>query len=977
MNKKLTILIVDDAELNRRILKNIFEDDYRIIEAEDGNKAIKVLKREEKIDVILLDIIMPTLNGFEFLKLIKKHEKFKDIPVIVNTQAGEEKNECMALKLGADDFIAKPYNSEIVKRRVSNIIEKHILKHENMKQKIKDTTERLDTLVDTVPGGIGVFEIGDKIQAVYFNEGLCKILGYSKEEAGDLYSHDVLKSVYPEDIKYILNQIKKMNDKDKVVHSKLRLIRKDGSILWCGITAKRIYMENDKSMCHAVFMDISEEKDIEFRLEKSMKELKFYAERDYLTLMYNRAALYKYTRELISKNKDKKYIIGYWDIDSFKVINELFGEKTGDSILRKITRYLNRINENMGVYGRLESDHFITCLPEEVMKNSMKKIERLISGHNNLGIAEYPVMLHVGLYIVDDPEVSIDIACSRALMALESIKGNYIKRWAYYDEKLKNTIMKEQRLINDTENALKENQFVINLQPIYNIKENRLVSAEALVRWNHPVNGMIPPDLFIPLFERNGFITKLDMYVLEEVCRYLADNEKSGVKNVPVSVNLSRMDFYNKNLCREIENILSRYHIDNSLIKIEITESAYNDNYQNLYEAVSYFRNNGFKVLMDDFGSGYSSLNMIKDIDVDILKIDMKFINNLEGSEKACGILMTIIDMAKILNLEVIAEGVETFSQYKMLKSMGCDCIQGYYFSEPLSKKDFKNLLGNEINMKKFDLMNQNKTTILVVDDQKLNVQVIMESLKEKYRIIKAHDGFEAIDILNKEFANIKLILSDIVMPKMDGIELLEKINSNKLFAKIPVLMITAYGESERISKALELGAVDIINKPFDVEILQKRIENLLKLSENEEMKIEVFTLRKNAAIRQHISELFRSNIVAVCSINILNGDIYEGNIRFMNNMYMYLHNTSQSRINSSGGIYNLFGSVHEDDYNIIRELYYDAIEDKKGYIQAAYRIVWDDGQVRNVVSNCNFKYKDNNIILDIVETEVSEINMI
>lgn len=845
MDDRLTILIVDDMAVNRLILKGIAGDDYNVLEADNGLEALKILKSGEKVDIILLDLIMPEMSGIEFLEIMRGDETYKEIPVIVNTQAGERENEIRALELGADDFIVKPYHPQIVKRRIGNIVEKYIYQRNVMKRTIADTTERLETLIDTVPGGIGIFIIKDRIETDYVNDGLCAILGYTAEELEELRDQDALDFVYPADRSIVREILKKEAVSGDIVHCKIRLIRKDGCKIWVGVSAKRQKDSDTPDMFDAVFMDLSEEIETELRLKESLKELKFRAERDPLTGLYNRATFYTEAKKMICENPDTSYVIGHWNIDRFKVVNELFGNKTGDRLLCEVAEMIRSRLEGIGVYGRLEADHFVTCIQEEALNGMMEELEGILRGEVPWNTLNYPILLHVGFYSVEDRDTTVSLMCDRAAMALQQIKNNHLQRWTYYNETLKESMLNEQKLINDMENALKEKQFVVFYQPIIDVATQATVSAEALVRWKHPEKGMVSPGLFIPLFEKNGFISKLDMYVCEEVCRHQAEQLKAGKKIVPVSVNLSRVNFYNPNLCSEILALVDKYGIGSEFLKLEVTESAYKDNPQDLLKAVESFQSCGFKVLMDDFGSGYSSLNMLKDFQVDILKIDMKFMENLETSERAGNILYTIIKLAKALHMDTVAEGVETQKQFEMLAGMGCDSIQGYFFSRPLPEEDFEGRLEGEQSDENMGSRPELRQTVLVVDDVEANRAVIREILKRKYRILEASTGKEALEVLKREFNAISLVVTDICMPEMSGMELLEEMGRMTFLKRLPVLIVTAYGEQSNEERALELGALDVIGKPFDPEILKKRIENLLKISQNENIEHEVKSLQE------------------------------------------------------------------------------------------------------------------------------------
>lgn len=349
---------------------------------------------------------------------------------------------------------------------------------------------------------------------------------------------------------------------------------------------------------------------------------------------------------------------------------------------------------NKGTCGRLEADHFVICAPRDMINVDTLQVK--LNQEASLLTPEYNIVFCAGIYEIADKTLPIDQMCDRAELALRTVKGNYINRIGKYNDDFRKIILEEQEIVSDMNQSLLTGQFDIYLQPILDTLTQKIVSAEALVRWNHTQKGFIMPDVFIPIFERNGFITKVDAYVWEEACKYISKMRKDGHKLLPISVNISRVDLYNPHLCELILSTLEKYQLDISLIKLEITETAYTDNPNQLLEAMKKLKERGFCLLIDDFGSGYSSLNMLKSIPADTLKIDMRFIDDLESSKRARSILASVVQMAKLLKMEVVAEGVETKFQLDFLNNVGCDYVQGYYFSKPITKNDFTFLLNTE-----------------------------------------------------------------------------------------------------------------------------------------------------------------------------------------------------------------------------------------------------------------------------------------
>ena len=421
--------------------------------------------------------------------------------------------------------------------------------------------------------------------------------------------------------------------------------------------------------------------------------LRVKSEFDSLTRLYNRETFCKKASELIKLNQGTTYDIFCFDIDRFKIVNDLFGNAEGDNLLIYIADYLRKETiPGVMICGRLAGDNFALCLPH------INDYEEKMARDVNDTLEKYPLNIKIiakcGFCRVEDADTPVSLLCDRASMAIKSIKGSYSDRWAIYNESMRLSMLFEQEIINDMNDALRDGQFVVYYQPKVNMLERRVIGCEALVRWNHPKKGFISPGLFIPIFEKNGFISALDFYIWEMVCRDLRDWINKGYSPCPVSVNVSRAELYDDNLCERLERLIARYNIDHHLLQLEITESAYTENPEQLIAMVEQLKNKGFTILMDDFGSGYSSLNTLKDVPVDVLKIDLKFLYNIDNNIKGNQILKSVVQMAKRLKLTVIAEGVETDQQVEFLKSIGCMRAQGFYYARPLPKEMLPGVLG-------------------------------------------------------------------------------------------------------------------------------------------------------------------------------------------------------------------------------------------------------------------------------------------
>lgn len=415
------------------------------------------------------------------------------------------------------------------------------------------------------------------------------------------------------------------------------------------------------------------------------------------TGIFNKQTFIQKTKEMLSKNKGKPFIFIQFDIDRFKVFNDLFGFSEGDKILMGLGEYFIQNSKKNTQYGHIYADHFIICTEKDNF--SPETFVKEITTFTNRLFPKFDFIVRVGLYeVFNDGKIDISLACDRAQLALHSIKADFSARYAFFSDDMITDLKQEQELITDMVIGIRKNEFKIYIQPQYDYTTDSMSGAEALVRWMHPTKGLISPSVFIPVFERNGFITQLDQYIWDKTCAYIRKWKDMGLNPVPISVNVSRRDIYNQNLVAVFSRLLKKYNLTPDSLRLEITESAYMDNPSQLINVVKDLKNLGFCLEMDDFGSGYSSLNTLKDVPVDILKLDMQFI--IDSTEKnkskpkhqkrSSNILTSVVRMANLLQLPVIAEGIESKAQADYLKSIGCFLMQGFYFSKPMPAEEFE-----------------------------------------------------------------------------------------------------------------------------------------------------------------------------------------------------------------------------------------------------------------------------------------------
>lgn len=436
--------------------------------------------------------------------------------------------------------------------------------------------------------------------------------------------------------------------------------------------------------CYYIFRDITMERKLLFKQ-------RYLAEHDVLTGVYNRACFLQRSEELMNSMPDEQFLIVCSDIRKFKVINEVLGIHMGDNLLRLVANALTKYSGENCVYGRLEADSFALCIPEKIfdIDNFTGTINDAIAVLN----INHHIINHIGIYRVDDKSLTVSAMCDRAMLAVNSIKRDYQREVVYYDDTLREQLLQEQEILGDLKQAFTENQFEIYLQPQFNHKTLKIIGAEALVRWIHPDKGIIAPNVFIPLLESNGLITKLNMHVWELACQQLQKWKQKGLDDMSVSVNISTKDFFYVDIYEVLTDLVQKYDISVANLKLEITESAFTVDLGKQLAMIEKLQSAGFIIEMDDFGSGYSSLNSLKDIPVDVLKMDMAFMSKSDRYKRSADILQMVVAMADKLNMPVIAEGVETKEQADFLSEIGCHIIQGYYYAKPMPISNFEEML--------------------------------------------------------------------------------------------------------------------------------------------------------------------------------------------------------------------------------------------------------------------------------------------
>ena len=425
---------------------------------------------------------------------------------------------------------------------------------------------------------------------------------------------------------------------------------------------------------------------------KIKAEMEYRADYDSMTGLYNSETFYKKASGILTNNPDDKFVIISIDVDRFRLINDRYGIDAGNRTLEVVGKMIREVSPKDSIAKRYQGDVFSVLLKYSTDQDLVKYMSKLSAEVRDARVIPMAVSLTYGIYKIDDRNIPIRLMCDRARAVKKQVKGNALTNYAVYDDVIRLKMREQAEIEEEMNTALSNNEFVMFLQPQIDLSTGKMCGAEALVRWEHPIKGVLVPAQFLALFESNGFITKMDMYIWELACQYLQKLQKRGIY-LPISVNISRVHIGNTNLSDILLDLVHKYEVAPKYLELEITENLFMEDVDELFDEMASLKKCGFNIMMDDFGSGYSSLNMLRNAPVDTLKIDRFFLDEIMSTDRGKIIVEASVRMAKQLGLNVIAEGVETQDQLNFLKTIGCDIVQGYYYSRPIPVGEFESFM--------------------------------------------------------------------------------------------------------------------------------------------------------------------------------------------------------------------------------------------------------------------------------------------
>ncbi len=563
--------------------------------------------------------------------------------------------------------------------------EKHLVE-------MKESEERFRSAFSNAPIGIGLISTEGKwLQA---NESLCKIFGFAEKEILSKTLHEV---VHPRDILHFLTQIGYViQGKEKTFQAELRYFDHEGKEVWTQTSISRLNdSENSRLICQ--IQDISARHQAE-------EKLRYDARYDSLTELSNRAVFMEqliYSIARAKDNKNYKFAVVFVDLDKFKLINDSIGHTFGDKLLVAVAKRLKKCLPDDCTLSRFGSDEFLILLDNNIEEEKLTLLVEEIQKQVNLvyGISgqEISITSSIGVGYYDETHNTTEDIMRDADTALHIAKKAGRSRYVFFDEKMREKAISQMRLEKDLHRAVERDELYLVYQPIISLSDKKLVGFEALIRWNHPQLGFVSPLDFISIAEENGTIGKIGKFVLDEACRQLRLWKYAFSEDLPltISVNVSAKQLLKNNLLTEVLEIFEKYKIAPHQIKLEITESVIVENSESVISILRQFRAMGIKLSMDDFGTGYSSLSYLHKLPINTLKIDRSFVSQMTEETESAEIVKTITLLAKNLQLDIVAEGIETAEQHQALHDLGCEFGQGYHFAKPLNVEDATDFINN------------------------------------------------------------------------------------------------------------------------------------------------------------------------------------------------------------------------------------------------------------------------------------------
>lgn len=715
---KRKILIVDDVPNNITVLTEILMSDYKMVCATNGKDALKLAVASVP-DLILLDIMMPDMDGYEVCRQLKLNGRSKNIPIVFLSAKIEVEDEVKGLDLGAVDYISKPFSPVILKHKVrihielkahrenlEEIIQERTIEISKSHDKLhKEVAERIQVqkslieqrayffqLFENSPQAIMIVEPDGRIVDV--NKGFEQFFGYAVTEIKGKYNKNI---IVPDEMVEENEHFHQSMLSGKIIQKETFRVHKNGEMRPVAFLGYPAIVKDQIAGLFILYRDISERK----KFEAEMLHQAFH---DSLTGIPNRALLMERVNrslEQSKRRKDYQFAVLMIDLDNFKSVNDSMGHSAGDDLLVQFSNKVMKGLRSSDTMARMGGDEFAILLedfnsPHEVCKIA-KRISKIAKNSYFIGKNEIKISASIGIVMETKLYDCAENILRDADIAMYRVKETGKADFKVFKKKMHTMTLESLKMQNELRHAILNDELVLYYQPIVYVDNQELIGFEALVRWQHPVKGILNPNLFIPLAETTDLILPMGRIVIKEACRQLKHwhDTLPGADRLTMNVNVSPKQFMDGELTDFVLNELEENKLAPEFLKLEITENLLIKKSKVMISKLSILKKHGISVVLDDFGTGYSSLSYIQDFEIDSIKIDRSFINDLDREGGSAEIVKTILALCSNLGLGVVAEGVEKSKQLNMLKDFNCEKIQGFYFSKPVDKQRAAELIQN------------------------------------------------------------------------------------------------------------------------------------------------------------------------------------------------------------------------------------------------------------------------------------------
>jgi diguanylate cyclase (GGDEF)-like protein/PAS domain S-box-containing protein len=798
----------DDWFITSQIANEMTSLQVELSWARSSDEALTLLDCRP-FDVFLVDYLLDGMTGIELLKTLKQ---LKDVPIILLTGYGSADLEERAIQLGAADYLVKDqFNAEQFQRCLRYAIDRH---------KANQYLYLFKRALDTSYNGVLIADANaEDMPIVYVNKSFERITGYTSAEVLGKNCRFLQGSVANDNAR---QTIRNALATESECHLVIQNFRKDGSMFWNNLFLSPV---PDDSGCLNYYIGIQNDITEQKRYEA---ELEFNASHDLLTGLPNRALLQDRLLQSCqtTRRHSRTVAVLYIDLDGFKLVNDSLGHSTGDVLLIEVAARINRQIRTGDTLARLGSDEFVAVLTDLIHEDDVvlvaERILEEITKNFVINTHEIHLTTSIGISFSDGSLQDPVQLIQQADLAMQRAKALGHNNYQWFSDKLNKAAGKQLSLRNRLQKALTNKDFKLFYQPQIDAQSGKVVALEALLRWPQPAgNDAICPAEFIPVAEESGQIVPLSVWLFEEACIFNKSLQENGIATLVMAVNVSSIHFQRPDFVPTVEHVLAVTGMKAEYLELEITENVLFDNSELAIYKLRQLKDLGVKISIDDFGTGFSSLNYLKRLPIDKIKIDRSFINEIISNNHDAAITKSIIAMAHLLDLKVIAEGVETEAQVGFLNKTLCDEYQGFFFAKPMPANDAEEFLKH---FDKFQTVQKKarEQTILLLDDEQNILHALVRLLrKDEYKILCAINAEQAFELL--ALNDIQVILSDQRMPNISGTEVLKVVK--ELYPDTIRIVLSGFTDLKSVTEAINTGAIyKFLTKPWNEVELRSEV---------------------------------------------------------------------------------------------------------------------------------------------------------